>query len=231
MIILVFFGLKNPVMVSIQEGYEYTMRNVRITALLALLPCFAAISGGATVVEKKCLATYHIERGGNPWSGMTSSAAEEAASMSIRAAVADEPGLEAIGGLDAYRIDGAPPLLRSKAAKSVVVNKRYFSALARADATRIRPGAVLQIGRFLDTSFRAMTPGKLVSFLLESQIIITYWHIEAQLCLEKESDTAAAYAAWFTGQHVYFTNERNVDPLRFVVRIDRKNGAMTVEGY
>jgi len=45
-------------------------------------------------------------------------------------------------------------------------------------------------------------------------------HIGSELCLlSEETDEDGNYEAHLTGEHTYFTNEENVDPLDFVVRI------------
>lgn len=75
------------------------------------------------------------------------------------------------------------------------------------------------------------SPLTLAEFLLEAQIIITYWHVDSEACLESEKRTDIEYTAYFTGNHTYYTNMKNVGPLRFAVRINLTNGEMSVLGY
>ena len=101
---------------------------------------------------------------------------------------------------------------------------------SRADATRIAAGTTKRIGRALPAAISKLGPERLVLFLIEAQIIETYWHIEAKLRLVGEQKTAHAYTARFAGTHIYFTNERNEDPLDFAVSIDLKTGEMGISG-
>ena len=49
--------------------------------------------------------------------------------------------------------------------------------------------------------------------------------------LESEKHDRSEYIAYFKGKHTYFTNEKNVDPLRFAVKIDLAKGDMFLRGY
>ena len=103
-----------------------------------------------------------------------------------------------------------------------------FSTLEKADATRINPGENKSIGTFHDLSFKSTSPEKLVLFLLESQIVTTYWHLKSDVCLEKEENENGIYKAYFSGLHKYCTNECQSDPLKFIISINRKSGEMTL---
>lgn len=70
---------------------------------------------------------------------------------------------------------------------------------------------------------------KIATFLLESQIVNTYWHIGSELCLYNETNEGMWYEAYFKGTHTYYTNEANSDPLDFVVRIDKRTGEVFIE--
>ena len=67
-------------------------------------------------------------------------------------------------------------------------------------------------------------------FLLESQIITTYWHIESVLCLVSEDDSADLYKARFQGIHVYYTNKYNEEKLDFSISIKKNSGRMLLLG-
>ncbi len=178
-----------------------------------------------------CMKTMKIERGESPWQGMTGSAAEEKASMGVSAISYDPAIHDGFAHLEKFNAGGEPLLFRARGKKIVGVSAKYFSNLQRADATRIGGDSRIGIGNVRVAAFSSITPETLARFLVESQLIITYWHIGSELCLEKETASRTEYIAWFTGSHTYFTNEKNVDPLRFAVRIDLVSGAMTVMGH
>ncbi|MBP7582576.1 MAG: hypothetical protein KBA61_00995 [Spirochaetes bacterium] len=177
------------------------------------------------------MTTFTIDRRDSPWTGMTGSAEEEAATMRIRALPFDAAAYSGFEHLKKYDTAAGPLIFRAREKKEVGVNSRHFSDLARADATRAGRDTGIPIGRFLDPTFASLSPGTLAAFLIESQIIITYWHIGSDLNLESEKHDRSEYIAYFMGKHTYFTNERNVDPLRFAVEIDLTTGDMFLRGY
>ncbi len=177
------------------------------------------------------MTTFIIERGNSPWTGMTGSAEEEGATMSIRALPFDEAAYSGFEQLKRYDTAAGPLIFRAREKKEVGVNSGCFSDLARVDATRAVRDTRVLIGRFLDPTFASLSPGALAAFLVESQIVITYWHIGSELSLEKEEHDSSEYIAHFKGKHTYFTNEKNVAPLRFAVRIDLVKGDMYLCGY
>ncbi|PRP92831.1 hypothetical protein ENSA5_47440 [Enhygromyxa salina] len=60
---------------------------------------------------------------------------------------------------------------------------------------------------------------ELARFMIEAGVIQTYWHIGASLCLRGESETAGTYRAEFSGEHEYFTNEKNRGGFGFVFEL------------
>lgn len=170
--------------------------------------------------ETGCLATYQIDRGSSPWRGFTSSAEEEAAGRTVEALAFPAEGYEPVPGM--------PAVARSEGKRRVAVDAALFSTLHRADATRSREAPV-SIGRCTERALRSMSPREMAGFLIASQIVITYWHVESSLCLFGETDDGTWYTASFRGSHVYFTNKRNEEPLSFRIRIGRKSGEMVLE--
>ncbi len=171
-----------------------------------------------------------VSRGDNPWNGMTSSYEQEEANRLIGAMDLRALDFSPFNHLIAYD-DPDPLLVRLNPISKVVINKDYFSALRKTDGTDTRTGGKQVIGNFLDITFSRLSPRQLALFLIESQIIQTYWHVEAELSLYSEEETEDIYSARFTGQHIFFTNERNTSPLDFTVRIDKKNGEMAVMNF
>jgi len=209
------------------RSFESFVRCVIIAALAsAITP--ASLYGTGTRMENRAHIT--ITRGQSPWAGMTESFAQEQANKRISAVAIDPAVFTPLPHLAAYTIGSDPLMGRSAATKRVVVSSAYFSDLERADATRIAAGTTKRIGRALPAAISKLGPERLVLFLIEAQIIETYWHIEAKLRLVGEQKTAHAYTARFAGTHIYFTNERNEDPLDFAVSIDLKTGEMGISG-
>jgi hypothetical protein len=164
--------------------------------------------------------TWTITRDTSPWRGFTATAVEEEANMHV--ASSDLAGYASIPSLVAYDIDGTPLLARNEDERRVVANERFFFDLTRADATRVTGRTA--IGVFKDTTFASLSPAALAAFLLESQIVITYWHVEALLTRVMETETGKMYTARFRGEHTYFTNEKNSSSLDFALEIDKISG-------
>lgn len=180
--------------------------------------------------DEKCLDRIRISRHDNPWQDMTASTWQEEANQNIAAVEISKGTYEVFPHLAAYRINSEMLLGKDKVNKRVVINNRYFSTLEKADATRLPAGTVKSVGKYLDTSFRLLSPKQIVRFLLDAQIITTYWHLEAELCLTGEKDGKDAYVAAFTGVHRYCTNQCKTDSLEFTVTIDRNTGNISVTG-
>lgn len=213
-----------------------SVRSISVAVIVAC--CLMAMSGGADGIsatkndlpeKEKCREAIRISRHDNPWKGMTGSYAQEQENKSIGSAPigADDAPVPA---LEKYKIGGERLMAKKAGTRKIVVNEKYFSALKKADATNIGAGQKQRIGVYLDRSFAFMTPRRLVDFLLDAQIITTYWHVEAQLCRGEEVENDGEYRARFTGRHVYYTNRREEQKLDFIVRIDRTTGEMTLIG-
>jgi hypothetical protein len=213
-------------------------KNRRISVYLILLvmmvvfPVATESAGTAGIHDNgKCIDIIKISRDDHPWKGMTQSSRQEEMNKHIPAAEINKETCEVFPHLLAYQIHSENLLGKDKLRKIIVISSRYFSDLEKADATRIQAGTVKKIGRFLDTSFISFSPRRLVRFLLDAQIITTYWHLESELCLIGEKEEKDGYTAFFTGVHRYCTNRCEADPLNFAVRIDRKTGEISVAGY
>lgn len=215
------------------------MKIFRFASVVAVIfCCLLAIAGGAAGSasprnnlhnREKCKEMIRVSRSDNPWKGMTKSYAQEQENKNIKAAGIDKQD-SPIPGLEKYTIGGDQLMAIKSVHKKVVVNEKYFSDLKKADATNIERGQYQTIGRYLDKSFASMTPRKLASFLLDAQIITTYWHVEAELCRGEEIENELEYKARFTGRHIYYTSKREEQKLDFVIRIDRKTGELTLLG-
>lgn len=210
------------------------MRIVLTTAVLALSACSTACPRPSPQEDrvKPAAAEPALEitifRDHSPWRGYTGSAQEEEAGKRV-SAVPDLAGLESPEHLAPFAVDGKPLLAIDREKRRVVVSAEHFSDLVRGDATRIEAGQRQVMGTVKSPALRAR-PRDLVLFLLESQLVETYWHMEAQLRLLKEEETPERYRASFAGHHTYFTNEENEEALSFAVELDKKTGEISVLG-
>lgn len=111
-----------------------------------------------------------------------------------------------------------------KLSGNIVVNELYFSDITKTDATRISEPTV--IWTYKQLSFTDYTPREVIAFLLTSQLITTYRHLESHLCLTKETDTKTTYTADFDASHKYCTNECVTEKYRFSIEINKATGTM-----
>jgi hypothetical protein len=183
------------------------------------------------VMANNCIKKIEITNSTNPWRGLTASYKQEEENKHIKTVYIDSKKTIVMENLKQYSYKNESFLTIAENPKKVMVNKKYFSNLEKRDATRIKQNEELLIGKFIDTTFQSISPENLVLFLLESQIITTYWHLESNLCLEKEDFTIDYYTAYFTGIHKYCTNKCEQDALKFSVKINKKSGEMFLYGW
>jgi hypothetical protein len=193
-------------------------------ALCMISVVFLAMQG----TGMEAVHSYTVTRNENPWDQYTGSYEEEQAGRVI-AAVAMVDAFERVPHLESYALQKEPFLAIDRAGRRVVLNERFFSTMNRVDVTRIRAGERQEMGTVRDQRL-IESPRSLIAFLIESQLIISYVHIEATLVLEKMLHTAEEVTAFFTGTHTFYTNERNDETLAFRVHLNKKNGLITVLG-
>ena len=128
-----------------------------------------------------------------------------------------------------FQVGGQPVLWFTPDRQAAVVASSAFGDLAVVDATSIMPGAEAAVGRVTPEARAALGDRGVVELLLEADAVLIYAHIGGEVCLVEEQAADGAYRAKFTGEHVYFTNEENRDPLAFEVRI-APDGAISVHG-
>lgn len=195
-------------------------------SILFLFIIFICLPKGVIAMEKKCIAEYLIDGTTNPWKGFTGSYEEEENSKFVEAGKIDGTEFMALPFLSDFNKNDVIMLGRSEKKRKVIINQEFFSDMQRTDATGNNKDKVL--GNYKDLSFSYFSPRELIVFLLKAQLIITYWHIESNLCLDLEEDSKDVYKAHFSGEHIYFTNRKNVNSLAFSVSIDKKSGTITV---
>ena len=196
-------------------------------ALISILVLLSSnITAGGEIMKEYCRRQYLIYRSDNPWGDYTKSYEQEQAGKQI-AAVKLTDEYERIASLASYTIDGQSLLADDRKNQRVVANQVFFSQIARPDVTALRAGEKLIVGKALDSKLYE-DPGFLVSFLIDSQLIQTYHHMEATLNLRHEEDSTESFSAIFDGVHVYFTNEKNEHSYSFKISIDKKTGEISV---
>lgn len=122
-----------------------------------------------------------------------------------------------------------PLLAIDRAQRRVVVSAAHLSAVERVDAPRLAPGERRTVTTLRGAALKAR-PRDLVLFLLDAQLVQTFWHLEADLCLRDERDTPARYAVRVEGMHRYCTNRCHDEPLAFTVEVNRVDGTVALVG-
>ena len=105
------------------------------------------------------------------------------------------------------------------ASEALVVDTLVVEHLSPVDATGLA-GDATEIVRFRAGVWSRLEPRKFMEFLLEADVITTYWHVGSTLELVEENRTGERYQARLVGTHEYFTHGRNVASLDFSVLIN-----------
>lgn len=123
-----------------------------------------------------------------------------------------------------YKLEQSVAWVDEKGAR-IIVDKKLFSDLNVVDATSIgTKNSSEPVGVAMQLPLNEWGGREIVFFLIESQIIETYWHTGATMCLTREENTEDKYVAHFDAMHTYFTNEENVEHYTFSVSINLKTG-------
>jgi hypothetical protein len=191
---------------------------------------FVSYADGAEKVmeQDKCIKKYQITRDKNPWLGFTSSYKDEEESKKINSVSLKNSEYKPVPGLEKYAKGNFFIIGRNEKLHRIAVEASLFGELSRGDATRKTEERFL-IGKYRDVSFNFFKAGELAEFLIESQIVNTYWHVEADFCLMEEENSPDIYTARYKGKHIYYTNCENEDPLDFSIIIEKKTGKIFLE--
>jgi len=177
--------------------------------------------------SKQIPVQYRITRDTNPWQGMTESSAQEARNRTVRAVALPLAGCAPVS-LPEVQWRGRALLHRGEAAREIVVDSAAFSILKRVDAARLKPGEEHRIGQAVQAELQE--PQFLLPFLLRAEIVQTYWHTDSQLRLTGLAWKNNRTCFQFDGEHHYYTNEKNTDPLHFAICTDAKTREIFVTG-
>jgi hypothetical protein len=65
-------------------------------------------------------------------------------------------------------------------------------------------------------------------FLLKSNILSSYDHLNSDICLDSEEDAKETYTAEYDATHYYCTNDCHEADYAFSIQINKNSGAITV---
>ncbi|MDF3820444.1 hypothetical protein P3G55_11060 [Leptospira sp. 96542] len=108
------------------------------------------------------------------------------------------------------------------------VNENYFSELYRTDVTKLTLDTPVLIGVVL-TPLRTDSDF-LMNFLIQSQVLISYWHTDAEIKLLDRLISKNEVCYSFLGEHHYYTNKKNTTAYQFKTCINNESGKITTIG-
>jgi len=111
----------------------------------------------------------------------------------------------------------------------LVVDSKYFSDINKVDAIQIEEAQI--IGQVTQYHLENSTPREIIISLIETQVIQTYWHLGATICLQSEDNTDNTYTAFFTASHEFCTNKCQSKEYSFALFLDKNTGEIRIESY
>lgn len=143
-------------------------------------------------------------------------------------AVAIAPGVPPDGRLASNTLAGQSVFFTPPGAPAAVVDAALFGDLAVVDATGVRRGDRFDVG-VASPAAMAAGPRAIAELLVRAGVIRPFIHVGGTVCLRREAHKGTTWTGEFDGEHVYFTNEENREPLAFTISIDGAGG-ITVAG-
>lgn len=128
--------------------------------------------------------------------------------------------------INEFAINDQPLLFHSADRTQTLVDSRYFSELIRVDA--ISADNEVNIGTAKPELLSQWTPGEIIRFLLESEIIKTYVHLDAELCLIEVTDNEQVYEERYNAIHSFCTNKCQEEAYQFTVWLEKPTGMLSV---
>jgi hypothetical protein len=171
---------------------------------------------------------YSVQRGESPWQGFTSSWEEEEKGKIIHARNLPANGYYPLNQPPELMWKGESILYRNDHLREVAIDQKYFSTLNRVDATSIAKGQSLVVGRVIDS--KLLDPNFLIPFLIKGQILITYIHTDSELVWKKDFNLTEKNCYHFSGEHHFYTNEKNTSILNFKICLDQTSQEIKVVG-
>ena len=171
---------------------------------------------------------FSVTREESPWLSFTSSYEEEEKGKHLKAKAFPMPGFIELKIPEEVLLESESFLARSEALREVILNEKYFSPLERIDVTKLKIGESKLLGNVKDVKVRMAEI--LIPFLLKGQILITYWHTDAEVTIEKKEIEGDVVFYRLFGTHHYYTNEKNTSNYRFKISINQTSGDVYVYG-
>ena len=125
--------------------------------------------------------------------------------------------------VSSFQVSGQPVFWYSKSKGAPVVDERVSTGFSQVQLATLTVGESRELGQLR----KQVDPVALAVALIRTELVMTYVHIEATMAIAKVNQTKDGVEVFFRGEHVYYTNEENRDPLAFVIRVDDQ-GRVTV---
>jgi hypothetical protein len=133
----------------------------------------------------------------------------------LKAVQIDDEKHQPVPWLSHLRIHNTQPFWMQRKDEIPVVNQRCFSDLTVVNILKSSRGKSIYLGRVIGTA----DPQEVAIALIEAEVIQTYVHEESTVHLQETTQLEGAMQISFTGEHVYYTHEENIDPFAFSVFI------------
>jgi|GEM_PF-623131 len=185
-----------------------------------------------TDVPQQCLQRFTVDSDQSVLSEQRSRAGEKRWDdfpKRYPAAYLDPDAQRPVDAVREFQIGATPLLWFTSDFSEAVVNAAVLSELTVVDATGLEAGARVQVGALTELGLGKVAKRDFVRFLARADVIQTYMHIGSVVCLYDEREDASGFRLAVTGEHTYFTNEKNVDPFGFEVSIE-PGGTIWVTG-
>ncbi|MBV1860370.1 MAG: hypothetical protein KUG77_18300 [Nannocystaceae bacterium] len=187
---------------------------------------------GKATPKAKCLATFNFDSGGSVLEEQRSRGGAKRwddFAKRYTAAYLDPDHEHPVNAVDTFRIGGTPLLWFTPDFATAVVNAAVLSDLAVVDAMSLGVGERAPIGSLGELGQGKIKGRDLLHFLMRADVIQTYAHIGSTVCLMAETHGEGGYQARLSGEHVYFTNQKNRDAFAFSFVLDA-DGTISITG-
>jgi hypothetical protein len=131
-----------------------------------------------------------------------------------------------ISGFENEKINNALLVWHSDDGKQAFVNAEFFSDVNRIHLTRL--DSRREVGIAKAALLAEWNAKRIFQFLIRSNILSSYIHTDAELCLTDVDDNEETYEERYDAVHSYYTNQKNQDDYQFLIQIDKKTGLISV---
>lgn len=214
--IVVLFSLISR---TLQVSFECPMR---IFHALFLTSIALLVMGCADTSPLSCSETWHID--GQKAFTREMKLFDRSASFVIESlAPGNHPELIA---LDDFTVNGEPVMWLSPDYSNAFVNSSFFTDLQRVDLTSL--SGEIAVGKATPLLMESWTPREVIVFLLESEVLMSFLHLDADVCISDEGQDDHSLVFELRGTHRFCTNECQELSYALLLRID-EDGMIGVE--